>query len=54
MDETLNGMTDFGKLFKNHVFQSVCLGMGISNGSVVKNPPANEGDLVRSLGWKTP
>ena len=54
MDETLNGMTDFGKLFKNHVFQSVCLGMGISSGSVVKNPPANEGDLVRSLGWEDP
>ena len=54
MDETLNGMTDFGKLFKNHVFQSVCVGMGISSGSVVKNPPANDGDLVRSLGWEDP
>ena len=34
MDEILNGMTDFGKLFKNHVFQNVCLGVGIPSGSV--------------------
>ena len=54
MDEILNGMTDFGKLFKNHVFQSVCLGLGIPCGSVVKNLPANAGDLVRSLGWEDP
>ena len=27
---------------------------GFPGGSVVKNPPANAGDMVRSLGWKDP
>ena len=28
--------------------------MGILSGSMVKNPPANAGDSVRSLGWEDP
>ena len=27
---------------------------GFLGGSVVKNPPANAGDMVQSLGWEDP
>ena len=32
----------------------VCVQVSFSGGSVVKDPPANAGDVVRSLGQKDP
>ena len=28
--------------------------LNFCDGSVVKNPPANAGDLIQSVGWKDP
>ena len=37
-----------------HTHTQTCKLMGFPAGSIVKNPPANAGDLVRSLSWEDP